>query len=238
MHWHNTVEDSPSIVISVIIPTLNEEKSISRLLMGFNHKLDNAGFEVIVVDGGSKDQTVAIASGFDVMLLESPAGRAMQMNRGADISKGRILWFLHADSQIPLDWQNSLLKLDEPSHNVWGRFNVELSGHSRLLRVIEHNMNVRSCLTGICTGDQAIYMHRKAFFEAGKFPPQALMEDIELSKRLKKFSPPHCSKACVITSSRYWETHGIIRTVLKMWGIRLRYYFGASPDSLRRRYYS
>ncbi len=219
--------------LSIIIPVLDEAEAIESLLVQIA-PLRIAGHEVIVVDGGSRDETAAVAVLHCDQLLQSPRGRANQMNRGAEIASGDHLWFLHADSKI----DESLL-VDLPqliSGQCWGRFNVRLSGTHPAFRLIERMMNWRSCLSGIATGDQGIFVERTLFDSVGGFPAIPLMEDIELSKRLKRIRRPACIRYPLQTSSRRWERDGILRTVLLMWHLRLRYFFGTSPEILVRRY--
>jgi hypothetical protein len=147
-----------------------------------------------------------------------------------------VLWFIHADTQVPEESEQLLLKALEGPDTVWGRFDVRLSGHHPLLKLIARLMNLRSCLTGIATGDQGIFVRRALFFEVGGYPEQPLMEEIALSKQLKQISMPLCLKTPLITSSRRWESRGILRTVLLMWRLRLLYALGADPARLARLY--
>ncbi|NOZ37647.1 MAG: glycosyltransferase family 2 protein, partial [Gammaproteobacteria bacterium] len=164
------------------------------------------------------------------------SGRARQMNAGAEQARGDVLLFLHADTRLPEN-ADMLIREALEAGRVWGRFDVRLSGQAWLLRVIETLMNWRSCLTGIATGDQAMFVLHDAFVHLGGFADIPLMEDIELSHRLKKISAPCCLHSRVITSSRRWETRGILRTVLLMWGLRLAWFFGVSATRLQRIYY-
>jgi len=221
------------MLISIIIPVLNEEGSIKNLLQQLQ-TYRKQGHEVIVVDGGSDDNTCAISKLLSDKLITSGAGRALQMNNGAAQSKNEILWFLHADTLIT----DSSVKLIQKalSENDWGRFNVRLSGSSILFRVIETLMNIRSCLTGIATGDQGMFVKREVFNSVKGFPALPLMEDIELSKKLKLISRPICINERLITSSRRWEEKGILLTVLLMWKLRFLYWLGVSADKLARQY--
>ena len=194
------------------------------------------GHEVIVVDGGSRDNTFDCAVGLVDKLLMSKPGRAMQMNIGAEQATGEVLVFLHADTELPNLSNNLIIDVLKKTHQ-WGRFNVQLSGQHVLFRVIETMMNWRSRLTGIATGDQVIFVRRAVFQQAGSYPEIKLMEDIELSNKLKSFGKPACIKTRVITSSRKWEKNGIVRTTLLMWQLRLLHFFGVSPDKLYSRYY-
>jgi rSAM/selenodomain-associated transferase 2 len=158
------------------------------------------------------------------------------MNAGAAAAAGRVLLFLHADTELPPDADRLILAGLAAPGRCWGRFDVRLSGGRPLLRVVERAMNLRSRLTGICTGDQAMFVRRDVFHAVGGFPPIALMEDIALSRKLKRHGPPLCLARPAVTSSRRWEEHGVLATVLAMWGLRLRYFFGADPARLAQSY--
>jgi rSAM/selenodomain-associated transferase 2 len=189
-----------------------------------------------VVDGGSTDDTATLAKPFADSIVMSQRGRAVQMNAGAVQAHGSVLLFLHADTQLPEDADRLVFDGFADSGRAWGRFDVTINGRHPLLPVIAAFMTTRSRLTGIATGDQAIFVTRRAFNAAGGFPEIALMEDIELSRRLKRISPPLCLRARVTTSARRWERRGVMRTILLMWRLRLAYFFGAKPESLARRY--
>jgi rSAM/selenodomain-associated transferase 2 len=222
-------------MLSIIIPALNEASVIGHLLDTLQ-PLRERGHEVILVDGGSDDTTRAIAEPLVDYLVESAAGRAMQMNAGAAIASGSVLWFLHADSTIPGDAGQLLESIADMDAPVWGRFDVRLSGSHRLLRIVEAMMNYRSRITGIATGDQAIFISRDLFQAVNGYPDQPLMEDIEISKALKRTVKPVCVPTHVVTSSRRWEQHGILKTIVKMWRLRLAYYTGTSAEKLVMRY--
>lgn len=226
---------SPSLRLSVVIPTLNEATNISPLLDDLA-PLRNAGHEVIVVDGGSADATVAIAENHTDQCLSATSGRARQLNLGAAHAHGDVLWFVHADSRI--DPAAATAIIDVIQNGVtWGRFDVRLSGHRWPLRIVESLMNLRSRLSGIATGDQAIFVRRDLFERVGGFADQPLMEDIELSRRLRRRARPCCLRQPrILTSSRRWETHGIARTIWLMWRLRLAYALGTPADRLARRY--
>lgn len=195
-----------------------------------------AGHEVIVVDGGSEDGCIEVATPLASRVLRTPRGRARQMNAGAAVASGDVLWFVHADSRLPVDGVERIIEamLDGRS---WGRFAARLSGGNPAYRVIERLMNWRSRLTSIATGDQAIWVCRECFRRAGGYPLIPLMEDIALSRALKRESRAACLAATVITSSRRWERDGILRTIFLMWSLRARYFLGADPALLARRYY-
>ena len=219
--------------VSIIIPVLNEESSIKDLL----HQLQTyrqQGHEVIVVDGGSNDNTCSISKPLSDKVITSESGRALQMNNGAAHSENDILWFLHADTLI---FDKSVEQVQQAlNKNDWGRFNVKLSGSHILFRLIEKMMNVRSCLTGIATGDQGIFVKKYVFNAVNGYPNILLMEDIEISKKLKLISRPICIKEKLTTSSRRWEEKGILSTVLLMWKFRLLYWLGVSADKLAVQY--
>ena len=158
------------------------------------------------------------------------------MNAGAERARGDILLFLHADTRLPKDAMSLMLEGLQQTDKCWGRFDVKLSGLQPLLRLVERLINLRSRLTGIATGDQAMFIRRARFDVIDGFPEIPLMEDISISQRLKFYSDPLCLKQQVITSSRRWEQNGIIRTILLMWRLRLAYYLGADPATLARQY--
>ena len=221
------------MTLSVIVPALDEAEGIAAALEALA-PLRAAGHEVIVVDGGSTDATAAIAARFADNVIQAPRGRARQMNAGAAIASGDALLFLHADTRLPQD--ASQLVLDALARVGWGRFDVRIEGRSPWLSVVAFFMNWRSRLTGIATGDQAIFVRREAFAAAGGFPEIPLMEDVELSARLRRISAPACIAARAVTSGRRWERRGVLRTILLMWRLRLAYFFGARPEDLARRY--
>jgi rSAM/selenodomain-associated transferase 2 len=221
--------------LSIIMPVLDEEPGIATMLQGLSG-LRARGAEVIVVDGGSRDNTVALARPLCDRLVAAPRGRAAQMNAGASAARGEVLLFLHADTQLPSDADRLILDGLATARAAWGRFDVRIAGRHPLLPVVAATMNLRSRLTGIATGDQAIFIARSAFAAIGGFPDIALMEDIALSRRLKRLGRPLCLRARVTTSGRRWEKHGVMRTILTMWRLRLAFFFGAAPGKLAVRY--
>lgn len=219
--------------ISIIIPTLNEEDVIQTLLQQLQ-TYRQQGHEVIVVDGGSHDNTRSVADSLSDKVISSEAGRALQMNNGATQSRHEALWFLHADTLIP---ETAIEQIQQAlNKSGWGRFNVKLSGSHILFRIIETMMNVRSCVSGIATGDQGIFVKRKVFGQVNEYSNIPLMEDVDLSRKLKKLSKPVCLKYPLITSSRRWEKNGIYSTILLMWKLRFLYWVGVSPEHLARQY--
>ena len=222
--------------ISIVVPVLNEADTIISFLQSIRSACSTAT-EIIVVDGGSDDGTAALAAAFCDRVVTSAKGRAMQLNAGAKQASGTIVCFLHADSSLPSQAGNLMCDALGSPVNGWGRFDVRLSGRHPMLRVIERLMNWRSRLTSIATGDQAMFMSRALFDEVGGFPEIALMEDIAMSDRLKRHSAPRCLSQAVLTSSRRWEKHGILRTIVLMWKLRLLYFLGVDPARLARYYY-
>lgn len=217
--------------LSIIVPTLNEQQTIDNCLSHLQSMRD-LGVEVIVSDGGSTDRTPERAKPFVDELVCSEPGRARQMNAGAAVAHGKHLLFLHADTKLPSDF--SLASLGKAQ---WGFFPVKLSGSAWPFRVIETAMNLRSKITRIGTGDQAMFIQSELFHHIGGFADIPLMEDVEFCRRLKTVCRPTLAKGFVVTSSRRWEQQGICRTVLKMWRLRLAYFLGASPHNLVQQYY-
>jgi rSAM/selenodomain-associated transferase 2 len=191
---------------------------------------------VIVVDGGSSDATAELARPLADVVLHAERGRARQQNAGAQVAGGEILLFLHADTRLPPGAERMIVEGLARCGRGWGRFDVRLSGRHPLLVITEHLISLRSRLTGIATGDQAIFVRRDWFEQAGAYPDIPLMEDLALSRALKRRGRPLCLWQRVTTSSRRWEQKGIVRTILLMWRLRLAYYRGADPGELARRY--
>ena len=221
--------------LSIIIPVLNEGERIAATLDALA-PLRALGVEVVVVDGGSRDATVQRARLRADRVIPAPRGRATQMNAGAEKATGDILLFLHSDTRLPSDADHVLLNGLEQSGHAWGRFDVRIDSRDPVLRIVGAMMNWRSRLTGIATGDQAIFVKRDAFQKVGGYPPIALMEDIALSKLLKGVGPPLCLRERVTTSPRRWEKQGVLSTIALMWRLRLAYYFGADPNELAQLY--
>ena len=221
--------------LSIILPVLNEAAAIGAGLKALE-PLIARGAQVIVVDGGSTDRSAELARSGGAQLVTAPRGRARQMNSGAAQAHGDVLLFLHADTVLPANADQLISQALSSGLQVWGRFDVVITGSPDMLKLIAALMNLRSRLTGIATGDQAMFMTRSAFDAAGGFPVQPLMEDIEISRRLLKLSRPVCLRAKVQTSGRRWETHGVWRTVLLMWRLRWAYWRGAAPEQLAKLY--
>jgi rSAM/selenodomain-associated transferase 2 len=223
-------------LISIIMPVLNEAKTLPACLQPLQ-PLRQKNCELIVVDGGSADRSVEIATPLADQVLLTGKGRAVQMNAGARIARGEILWFLHSDTLPPAGAEELIrCALSNPTR-AWGRFDVQLSSPRLLLRVVAVLMNARSRLTGIATGDQGIFVRRSVFAQVGGYPEIPLMEDIALSQTLKWITRPVCLRQRLVTSSRRWENNGIWKTILLMWRLRLAYFLGVDPTRLARLYY-
>jgi rSAM/selenodomain-associated transferase 2 len=216
--------------LSVIVPTLNEARLIGGALAELA-PLRARGHEVIVADGGSTDDTLRLARPCCDRVVESAGGRARQMNAGAAVASGQALLFLHADTRLPADADAMIV--DALRGAPWGRFDVHIDGSHAMLRLVACAMNLRSRLTGVATGDQAIFVRREAF---PGFPEIALMEDIAFSAIMKRGGRPACLRRRVTTSGRRWESRGVLRTIVLMWRLRLLYFLGASPERLARLY--
>ena len=219
-----------STQLSIIVPVLNEVATIAVQLAALQ-PLRAAGVEIVLVDGGSSDGTADLARPLADRLIVAPRGRAVQMNAGALASRGELLLFLHADTLLPAA-ADALVVQAIAGGALWGRFDVRIDGTHPLLRVVERLMNWRSQLSGIATGDQAMFVRRNVFERLGGFPEIPLMEDITFSKRLRQIAPPACLREPVMTSGRRWEKHGVLRTILLMWRLRAAYFFGADPQQL------
>lgn len=218
--------------LAIIVPILNEAANMTSLMAHLDSFHDR-GAEIIIVDGGSTDDGPAkIHNRFT--LIQSEPGRARQMNAGAKITHAKHLLFLHADTRLPEQadhWVAQAL-----SAQLWGRFDVRISGKHRLLPMVALMMNWRSRLTGIATGDQAMFMRRSLFEQLGGFPKQPLMEDIAFSKRLKAIDKPACLPYKVTTAGRRWDGNGLWRTIFLMWWLRLAYWLGIDASTLARWY--
>jgi rSAM/selenodomain-associated transferase 2 len=221
--------------LSIILPVLNEAQQLPQVLECLGPARER-GVEVIIVDGGSEDGTLAAAVRAGARLVNSPKGRARQMNAGARIAGGDVLLFLHVDTVLPEHADQLIEAAICDRRRVWGRFDVDIRGRPWMLRVIAVLMNWRSRISGIATGDQAIFVVRSAFEAVGGFPDQPLMEYVELCKRLRVLSPPACLRARVVTSGRRWESRGVWRTIVLMWRLRWAYWRGVPPSVLANLY--
>ncbi|TRZ92513.1 MAG: glycosyltransferase [Rhodocyclaceae bacterium] len=220
--------------LSIIMPVLDEAPQIVERLVRLQ-TLRATGVELIVADGGSNDGTAQLAGALADRVLVAPPGRAAQMNAGAAASQGRVLLFLHADTTLPETALTAVLTAIGDGAS-WGRFDVRIDSRHPLLRLVERMMNWRSRLTGIATGDQAIFVRREVFERVGAYPDLPLMEDIALSAALKRLTPPACLRNTVLTSARRWQERGVLPTILLMWRLRAAFYFGTDPQHLARRY--
>lgn len=224
--------------LSVVMPVLNEAAGIAATLAALA-PLRAAGHEVIVADGGSTDGTAALAAPLADQVIAAPRGRARQMNAGAAVARGEVLLFLHADTRLPPGAAGLVgAALDRGAH--WGRFDVVIDGPGPMFHVIATLMNLRSRVSGIATGDQAIFVRTSLFQQLGGYADQPLMEDIELCRRLKAWPAagrPACLRARVVTSGRRWQQHGTWRTIVLMWQLRWAYWRGASAETLAARYH-
>lgn len=238
--------------LSIIVPILNEASRLPRLFECLTPFLRH-GHDVILVDGGSTDESVPLALTLGAMLrgdveeflpqasrgpklIRTERGRARQMNAGAQLAHGDVLVFLHADTDLPPSAEHDIIQSLRNSPRLWGRFDVQITGRAWMFPLIASMINLRSRLTGIASGDQAIFVLRKQFQAIGGFPDFAVMEDIALSKTLKRLSPPICLHSRVTTSGRRWEQYGIWHTIFLMWRLRWLYWRGVSPQELRRYY--
>ena len=220
--------------LSVIIPVRNEGARIGTTLAPLQPWRPR-GVEVLVVDGDSSDHSALLARELADRVLASPPGRARQMNLGAGVARGGLLWFLHADTLCSDDHLQALQRWS--GQPVWGRFDVRLSGPGPLLKLVAAGMNLRSRCSGIATGDQGIFVEPDLFRHVGGFPDQPLMEDVELSARLRREAAPACERPPLRVDSRRWESRGRWRTIILMWQLRWAYWRGVDPESLHRRYY-
>ncbi len=220
--------------LSIVVPVLNEAATIRSVLQALT-PLRMRGAQVIVTDGASEDDTLALAQPLADQVVQGSRGRSRQLNAGAALAQGSVLLFLHADTILPDD-ADALVMAAMEAGATWGRFDVRIDGRSPVLVLVATLMNLRSRLSGIATGDQAIFVRRATFEALGGFPDQPLMEDIELSKRLRRIAPPACLRARVHTSGRRWETRGVWHTIGLMWYLRWRYWRGESPEQLARAY--
>ena len=226
--------------VAIVVPVLNEAAAIVQCLTALQ-SLRAAGHAVIVADGGSSDATVDLARTLSDRIVCAARGRARQMNAGADAAAAvtpavDAYLFLHADTRLPDDAIQRLTDGLRSGTRRWGRFDVRIAGQSRWLPVVAALMNIRSRLTGIATGDQAIFIARDAFDAVDGFPDWPLMEDIGISRALKRLTPPAALRARVTTSGRRWDANGPLRTIVFMWWLRLRFALGATPEALAVRY--
>lgn len=220
--------------LCIVVPVLNEAQSLASRLLDLQ-KFRQRGAHLVVVDGGSDDDTLAIARAHADIAFIAPPGRAAQMNAGAAACPADVLLFVHADTRLPDNADNVVARATR-GRCAWGRFDVRIDSPRGALRVVEGMMNLRSRLTGIATGDQALFVRHDLFRAVGGFPNIPLMEDIAMSRRLLRYAPPACLRERVTTSARRWERHGVWRTVFLMWRLRAAYFLGADPARLALQY--
>ena len=228
---------------SVVVPVLDDAAALRLLLQDLR---EDPALQIVVVDGGSRDHSLAVAEAKADVALTAPPSRGGQLRRGVECAGGEWLWLLHADTRVPAATLAGFRALRQgwratsgqpPARTGWGWFRVRLDGRERPLRLIEWTMARRAAWTGIATGDQGMFVHRRLLAAAGGVPAQPLMEDVELSRRLRRLARPRPVALPILTSARRWQRHGMVRTVASMWWLRLRYFAGADPERLRRCYY-
>jgi rSAM/selenodomain-associated transferase 2 len=219
--------------ISVVIPVLNEEKSIATTLAALAPLKPH---ELIIVDGGSSDRTAEICNRLGATVLSSLRGRGLQMNQGARQTTGDVLLFLHADTRLPGSAFGDILRALRNPQCVGGRFDVKLDGAHWMLGVVGAMISLRSRLSRVATGDQAIFVRREIFIELGGYPDIPLMEDVAFAQALKRRGAVACLRSRVVTSARRWEREGIWGTIFKMWMLKSLYLVGISPVRLKRYY--
>ena len=220
--------------LCIVVPVLDEAQTLEPRLKALQ-ALRQRGARVVVVDGGSQDDTLVIARAHADLALLAPRGRAAQMNAGAAACPADVLLFLHADTALP-DNADMLVRRATLGPFFWGRFDVRIDSPRPLLRLVSWMMNLRSRWTGIATGDQALFVRHELFRQIGGFPELPLMEDIAISRALKQHGRPACLQERVTTSARRWERHGVWRTIFLMWRLRAAYFFGADPRQLAVQY--
>lgn len=222
-------------LLTIIVPVLNEAERLIPLVSHLNAQR----CPVVVVDGGSSDQTHALLCrnvGSHIKVLQSGRGRGLQMNCGAGYANTPYLLFLHADTTLPADGASLAIDCLSESEPRWGRFDVKFDDDSMTLKTVALMMNWRSAVTGICTGDQAMFITADLFAAIRGFSEIPLMEDVDISKRLKRAGKPARLKVPVTTSARRWRINGPVRTIMTMWWLRFRYWLGTSPEALAERY--
>src|SRR5215471_6671681 len=226
---------SEAMTLSIVIPVLNDAEALRNATPRLE-ELRARGAQIIIVDGGSTDESRLVAKTCADLVLEAPCGRGAQMNAGAVRATGDVVLFLHADTHLPKDADRLIEAAFADPSRVWGRFDVRIVPTTPLLTLVARAMNLRSRLTSIATGDQAIFIRRTTFDAIGGFAEIPLMEDVAISKRLKHKGAPVCLREQVSTSARRWKEHGIVRTIILMWYLRFAYFMGADTRVLARRY--
>jgi len=221
--------------ISIIIPVFNEEEFLEQNKDVLESYITEEN-EVIVIDGGSQDNSVHVANQIGCKTFVTKPSRGYQLHFGALQSTNELLLFLHVDTELPTNALTIISEVLAPNNKHWGFFEVCFSNSKLIYRIIAWFMNKRSCLTGIVMGDQAMFAKRGSYFISGGFPDFPIMEDIQISRQLKKITSPVCLTNKVITSSRKWESQGVLKTIFKMWSLRLLFFFGLSPEKLAKLY--
>jgi rSAM/selenodomain-associated transferase 2 len=225
--------ESRTISTSIIMPVFNESSELAGSLENLSRSLkSNSSIEIIISDGGSDDHCLDITRQYPCRVIITDAGRANQMNVASQQALGDWLLFLHADSQLPDNWQDQLQRSGQ-----WGFFPVKLTGEHWLLRIVESSINLRSRISKVATGDQGLYFRRSFFQELGGYPDIPIMEDVAISKLARQKSVASIGARPIITSSRRWQQNGIVKTIFLMWGLRLAYFLGINPNHLHRIYY-
>lgn len=215
--------------LSIVVPVYQDDAALNRLLPA----LSDSAVDIVIAYAGDKPVLSEVGCAPRLVACARP-NRGAQLAAGAEAANGPWLWFLHADTQLP---SNVLAQLGALCGPGWGRFNVQIDAPDRALRMVSAMMNLRARITGICTGDQGIVVHRDLLSQIGGFPPQALMEDIELSKSLRRLTSPQVLAGPLRTSARRWQRRGVWRTVFAMWRFRLKYFFGTPAEVLAEQYY-
>ncbi|MEH2109824.1 TIGR04283 family arsenosugar biosynthesis glycosyltransferase [Nostoc sp.] len=219
--------------ISIIIPAINEAENIKKAIATTQSSIN---IEVIVVDGGSSDDTVAIAQSLNVKVISSSPGRAVQMNAGAVAASGEILLFLHADTRLPTGFDEMIRTALQQPGIVAGAFKLRIDASLLSLRWVEWGVNVRSHFYQMPYGDQAIFLTKEVFQQIGGFPELPIMEDFELMRRLKRIGRIVIIPTAVVTSARRWLQKGVLKTTLLNQLVIIAYLFGVSPERIRSWY--
>ncbi len=219
--------------IAIVIPVRNEAAMLPQALQRL--KALQGVDEIVFVDGESSDGSAALIQAAGFICLLSTAGRAKQMNMGTAQTKSEIILYLHVDTAISSSHISDIKKTYNQAF-AYGRFDVSLSNKRLTYRIISFFINLRSCLSKVATGDQGIFVRRTMFEAVGGYPEIPLMEDIALTKALRRKGKVLCLRNKLETSSRRWEQHGVMRTVWLMWKLRFLYWLGVSPEKLAGMY--
>ncbi len=226
--------DTPP-TLSIIVPVLNQSRTMIDTMSALK-PFRQRGAEIIVVDGGSDDDTAVLAHPFADRVVKGPRGRAAQMNEGAKVASGFIFLFLPTDTTLPADADTQVMIGRARDTSVWGRFDMRLTGRHPLLPIVARLLNRRSRSSGIASCEQAIFVQRETFFRIGGFTDIPVMEDVEISKRLRAISPPICVTSRVTVPAKRFDRDGLWTTLRTMWIMRLRYRMGMKPEEILKRY--